>query len=94
MKHALPISALAIVVFLVSLFMVLCFVNPDFPKAEESADEFCASVITTGLDGNYLLNLTMLTGNNTDQVNRCIKRVGIKNVDIARNISDLLSPGA
>lgn len=83
------VSCVAMMVFVV-VFVPLLGCHKHIGNADEAdLDEFCASIITMGPDGHYLLNWRMITKNNTDQVNRCIEALGIRNVRVARNLSDL-----
>lgn len=75
------------VLFMAGLLMLMACANQEAPK--EIHDEFCASIITENANGHYLLNWTMITAENVGHVNRCMKELGIKNVQVTKNISDL-----
>ena len=80
-------SQLAMAMLVASLLTLVACANQEAPK--EILDQFYASIIAVGANGHYLLNWTMITAENTDHVNRCMKDLGIRNVQVTKNISDL-----
>ena len=73
------------------ILVLLGYSQTEIEDTEVNLDEFCASIITVGPDGQYLLNWRMITKTNTNQVNHCIQSLGITNVRVARNLSELSS---
>lgn len=59
----------------------------DAPRNVTQLDGFCASVITIGPDGHYLLKWRMVTRENAEHVNRCIERLGIPNVRVVQPLA-------
>jgi len=59
----------------------------DAPRNVTPLDGFCASVITIGPDGHYLLKWQMVTQENAEHVNRCIEQLGIPNVRVAQPLA-------
>ena len=59
------------------------------PKSDDDLSEFCASVLVIDPDNHVLLNWRRVTRGNTEQINDCIRQLGITNVRVLGNLSEL-----
>ncbi len=57
-------------------------------KSENYHDGFCTSIISIGLDGHYLLNRSVLTKENAERINDCVKTLRIRNVCVVSDVSE------
>jgi len=53
----------------------------------------CPEFLVIDQNGHYFLNRSMVTPENADAINLCLRQVGINNVHIAKNFSELMPPG-
>ena len=53
----------------------------------------CPEFLVIDQNGHYFLNRSLATPENADAINFCLRQVGINNVHIAKNFSDLMPPG-
>ena len=51
--------------------------------SEDDLDGFCASIISIGPDGHYLLNRSAITRENVENINQCVEAIAIRNVRVA-----------
>ena len=89
MRGENPISRITTAMLIPTLLILMACTNHEVPKAIELSDDFCSSIITVSTDGHYLLNWARVNSENIDHVNRCLKSLGINNVRVSKNISDL-----
>lgn len=52
----------------------------------------CPEFMVIDQNGHYFLNRSLVTPENADAINLCLRQAGINNVHIAKNLSDLMLP--
>ena len=53
----------------------------------------CPEFMVIDQNGHYFLNRSLATPENADAINLCLRQVGINNVHIATNLSELMPFG-
>ena len=89
MKRTNCTFGVGVAMIMAVLFMLTACANHLSTQANDDLDGFCVTIIKVGADGHYLLNWRAITQENTERVNQCIKALGISNVKVAQNFSDL-----
>ena len=89
MKRTNCTFGVGVAMIMAVLFMFKACANHVSSQTNDDLEEFCATIINMGPDGHYLLNWRAITQENTERVNQCIKALGISNVKVAQNFSDL-----
>ena len=85
--------SIVVAILLAVLLMLTACANRVSNQANDDLDESCTSVITVSPDGHYMLNTRAITKDNADEINLCIEALGIMNVRVASNFSDILPAG-
>ena len=84
----------AVVAFLAAIILaVIIWAGSNQWQYHEQPISPCPEFLVIDQDGHYFLNRSMATPENADAINLCLRQVGINNVHIAKNLSDLMPPG-
>jgi len=83
-----------IAVFLAAIMLaVIIWVVSNQSQYHEQPVSPCPEFLVIDQNGHYFLNRSLVTPENTDVINLCLRQAGINNVHIAKNFSELMPHG-
>jgi hypothetical protein len=83
----------AVAVFLAATILagIIWVAANQFQHHEQPASP-CPEFMVIDQNGHYFLNRSLVTPENADAINLCLRQAGINNVHIAKNFSELMPP--
>ena len=80
--------------FLATIILaVIIWVLSNQSQYREKPVSPCPEFLVIDQNGHYFLNRSLATPENADAINLCLRQVGINNVHIAKDLSELTPPG-
>ena len=84
----------AVAAFLAAIILaVIIWTISNQSQYHEQPVSPCPEFLVIDQNGHYFLNRRMATPENADAINLCLRQVGINNVHIAKNFSELMPSG-
>ena len=84
----------AVAVFLAAIMLaVIIWAVSNQSQYHEQPVSPCPEFLVIDQKGHYFLNRSLTTPENAVAINLCLRQVGINNVHIAKNLSELMPPG-